>query len=82
MQSGLRFSEKSCGSFALELWIVRLDAEEEPINRGAPKLWDVEYRMMKFRQTIQYHHADESGECCDQDGYFKGDRGLKLGQLL
>src|SRR5258706_9472881 len=42
----------------VELRILRLDAEEEPVAAGQREPWGVEHRVIRLRQAVQREHAE------------------------
>src|SRR5262249_5659121 len=42
----------------LELWIPRLDAQEEPVPAGQRESRYVEHRVVRLRQAVEREHAE------------------------
>src|SRR4051794_4764406 len=46
----------------VELWIGRLDAQEEPVAAREGEARNVEHRVIRLRQPVQREHAEHRGE--------------------
>src|SRR5437870_2358275 len=66
--------QKRRGRFAIKSWIGRLDAEEEPIGRGALERRHVEHRVIGLRQLVERPHADKCRQCRAKDCGLERDR--------
>src|SRR5437764_1387603 len=53
--------------FRFELWVARLDDEEEAVARGVLETLYVEHRVIRHRKAIQGEHAEDGAKRGEQD---------------
>src|ERR1019366_6488326 len=60
----------------VELWIRCLYAQEESVSGGARESFDVEYGVIRLRQSVEHEHANHSSDTCNQHHEFERNRNV------
>src|SRR5215470_19694680 len=56
---GIEALQEAGGLCQMELWIMRLDAQEKLVARGVLKALDVKQWVMRLRQSVKREHAED-----------------------
>src|SRR5476649_1165778 len=66
--------EEVARRFDVELGILRLDAEEEPVTAGQREPRQVEDRVIRHRQAVEREHAEDARQRGRENRALEGDR--------